>query len=112
MDDLSTTVGELKAEVARFADERDWLRFHTPKNLAMSVAIEAAELMEEFQWIDSAASTALLDDAGKKTAVEEELSDVLIYLLQLANVAGIEIGPAVRRKMALNAKKYPRIEDR
>ncbi|MEM9161245.1 MAG: nucleotide pyrophosphohydrolase [Verrucomicrobiota bacterium] len=107
MDDSKTTLDSLKGAVARFADERDWWRFHTPKNLAMSVAIEAAELMEEFQWLENGESAEVLEDQEKKQAVEEELADVLIYALQLANVAKIEVGEAVRNKMVKNAEKYP-----
>jgi len=101
-DDILET---LSAELLAFARERDWEQFHTPKNLAMSLAIEAAELMEHFQWLDGAQSQAL--PAAKHEAAALEMADVLIYLLRLAQVLGIDLAAAVRRKMAINEERYP-----
>ncbi|MCE9607856.1 MAG: nucleotide pyrophosphohydrolase [Planctomycetia bacterium] len=107
MDDASTTVAELRALVRRFVDERQWSQFHTPKNLAMSVAIEAAELMEHFQWLTAEQSAAVAVDAGKRQAVGEELADVVCYALALANALDLDLADSVARKMLRNAEKYP-----
>ena len=107
MDDSSTTVGELKSLVARFVDERHWRQFHTPKNLAMSIAVEAAELMEHFQWLTADESLAVAGDAGKRDAAGEELADVACYALALAAALGLDLANAIERKMIKNAQKYP-----
>ena len=106
-DDRDTTLSDLKDLVRRFVDERDWRQFHAPKNLSMSLAIEAAELMEHFQWIDVAESRAAAGDEKKLAAIREELADVLCYALALANELGIDVSQAVRDKMVKNAEKYP-----
>ena len=103
--DTDVTVSQLKTVMAEFVHERDWEQFHSPKNLAMSVAIEAAELMEHFQWITADASRQI--DAGTKNAVAEELSDVLCYLLALANSLDIDISSSLLKKMQRNREKYP-----
>lgn len=107
MNDAQTTVAELRELVRRFVDERDWNRFHTPKNLAMSLAIEAAELMEHFQWLTAEESQAVAGDAGKLHDVGEELADVFCYGLAMANALGLDLADAVARKMVRNAEKYP-----
>lgn len=107
MNDATTTVAELRDLVRRFVDERDWVQFHTPKNLAMSAAIEAAELMEHFQWLTPEASLNVTSNPGEKDAVGEELADVVCYLLALANSLGLDVADCVERKMAKNAVKYP-----
>jgi NTP pyrophosphatase (non-canonical NTP hydrolase) len=107
LDDSSTTVGELKALVARFVAERNWRQFHTPKNLSMSIAVEAAELMEHFQWLTADESRAVAGDAGKREAAGEELADVVCYALALAEALGLDLAGAVERKMVKNAQKYP-----
>jgi len=94
----TTTVAQMQSWVDAFTRERDWERFHTPKNLAMSIAIESAELMEQFQWTT---------EAVDPTNVEEELADVLSYLLRLASVMNIDIASALHAKIAKNAIKYP-----
>jgi NTP pyrophosphatase (non-canonical NTP hydrolase) len=110
--DAATTIAELRALVRQFVEERDWRQFHAPKNLSMSLAIEAAELMEHFQWIDAAASRTLADDPNKLAAVGDELADVLCYALALANELGIDVSTAIRAKMEKNAQKYPVAEIR
>lgn len=90
-----------------FVHERQWERYHTPKNLAMSLAIEAAELMEHFQWLDSAESREVMASPETKAEVAEELADVLCYALSLANVTQIDISMAVLGKLRKNALKYP-----
>jgi NTP pyrophosphatase (non-canonical NTP hydrolase) len=112
MTDSSTTIAELRELVRRFVDERDWRQFHTPKNLAMSLAIEAAELMEHFQWLTPEQSQNVAGDAGKLAAVGEELADVLCYALALANELNLDVADSVRRKMIRNAEKYPADEFR
>lgn len=89
----------------RFAEARDWQQFHTPKNLAMALSVEAAELVECFQWLTPEQSAQLA--AREQLAVEQEMADVLLYLLRLSDVLGIDLPQAARRKMAVNARKYP-----
>ncbi len=105
MDDNSTTISQLKDSIAAFTEERDWKQFHSPKNLGMSIAIEAAELMEHFQWITQEDSQKL-DDA-KRHEVGEELADVICYCVALANSMNIDIAQAFEKKMARNREKYP-----
>jgi dCTP diphosphatase len=95
----------LQERLAEFAAERDWEKFHSPKNLAMALAAESGELLELFQWLSEADSTRL--DAATHAAVELELADVLIYLLRLADRLGIDLETCVERKIKLNAEKYP-----
>lgn len=101
--DKTTTVQELKDLVGAFVEERNWNQFHSPKNLSMSIAIEAAELMELFQWSEP---ITLLEES-QEDRLREELADVVIYCLSLANAAGIDLAAAVRDKVAVNADKYP-----
>lgn len=110
MDDQQTTLAELREIVRQFVDERDWRQFHSPKNLSMSLAIEAAELMEHFQWITPDESRAIAADHDKLAAVGEEISDVLCYTLALANELGLDVATALRDKMVKNARKYPAAE--
>jgi NTP pyrophosphatase (non-canonical NTP hydrolase) len=107
MSDHSTTLAELRDLVARFVAERDWQQFHSPKNLSMSLAIEAAELMEHFQWIDIGESRRAAEDPAKLAQVREEIADVLCYALALANELDLDLSTAVRDKMVKNAAKYP-----
>jgi NTP pyrophosphatase (non-canonical NTP hydrolase) len=107
MNDTETTVAELRQVVDRFVAERDWHQFHTPKNLAMSLAIEAAELMEHFQWLTPDQSWRVADQPDKKSQVGEELSDVFCYLLALANELKLDLATALEAKMVKNAEKYP-----
>jgi len=107
MNDSTTTVAELRDLVRRFVDERQWRQFHTPKNLAMSISIEAAELMEHFQWLTAEQSAAVAENADKRHAVGEELADVVCYALALANAIGLDLADCVAKKMIRNAAKYP-----
>ncbi|MDD3179741.1 MAG: MazG-like family protein [Opitutaceae bacterium] len=107
MQDATATVGELRRRVTAFARERDWEQFHSPKNLCMALAAEAAELMEHFLWTESHASLAVARDGKKRPEIEAELADVVIYALEFANICGIDLAAAVEAKMAANAKKYP-----
>jgi dCTP diphosphatase len=112
MSDSTTTVAELKQWVNDFVGQRDWHRFHAPKNLAMSLAIEAAELMEHFQWISPEESRRTIGDAERLAAVGEELADVLCYALAMANELGLDLSTTIRDKMAKNEQKYPADEYR
>jgi NTP pyrophosphatase (non-canonical NTP hydrolase) len=107
MPDSTTTLAELRDLVRRFVEERDWRQFHSPKNLSMSLAIETAELMEHFQWIDAAESRAIRQQPDDLAAVREELADVMCYALALANELEIDLSAAVADKMVKNAAKYP-----
>ena len=95
----------LRKRLADFAAERDWQRFHSPKNLSMALAAEAGELLEMFQWLDEAQSRQLSDEERDEVALE--LADILFYLLQLADRLQIDLDAAVETKLALNAGKYP-----
>ena len=107
MSDGETTIEQLRELVRQFVRKRDWEQFHTPKNLSMALAIEAAELMEHFQWLTPEQSRSIADDAQKRAAAGEELADVLCYALALANALGLDVATAVREKMIKNAAKYP-----
>lgn len=107
MSDDSTTIAQLRQQVAAFVAERHWERYHDAKNLSMSIAIEAAELMEHFQWARSEELGQLLRDPARREPIADELADVLAFLLALANVTGIDLSCALAGKMAKNALKYP-----
>lgn len=96
---------EIRQDVAKFAEDRDWTQFHSPKNLAMALSVEAAELLEHFQWLSEAQSSSL--DAAKLAAVADEIADVQVYLVRLADTLGIDILASVATKMEQNNKKYP-----
>ena len=112
MPDSQTTVAELKTLVDQFVDRRDWHRFHTPKNLAMSIAIEAAELMEHFQWLKPEQSRQVAHAPDRLAAAGEELADVVCYVLAMANELGLDLSQIVRDKLAKNEQKYPADEYR
>jgi NTP pyrophosphatase (non-canonical NTP hydrolase) len=100
-------VSRLQDEIARFARERDWERFHSPKNLVMALTGEVGELVELFQWLDAAASHGVARDERTARAVRDELADVLIYLVRLAAVLEVDLNEAVASKLGANARKYP-----
>jgi NTP pyrophosphatase (non-canonical NTP hydrolase) len=93
------------AKIRQFRDERDWKRFHDPKNLAASVCIEAGELLELFQWMGGEEATRFAVDNRER--VSEEIADVAIYLIELADITGIDLVQAIEAKLEKNAKKYP-----
>jgi len=105
--DSSTRVAELRDEVARFVTERAWEEFHSPKNLSMSITIEAAELMEHFQWVTVEESRRLPDDPRKFEAVGQEIADIAIYVLSLCNALDLDLSEAILRKLEINRLKYP-----
>lgn len=100
-------LGELQAQLRHFAAERDWQPFHTPKNLSTALVVEAAELAEIFQWQTPEESRTAHEDAVAKQRIGEEVADVLLYLLQVADHCQIDVSQAVRDKLAKNAVKYP-----
>lgn len=112
MNDDETTLAELRKIVRDFVDQREWQKFHSPKNLSMALAIEAAELMEHFQWISMDASREVEKDPDKIHAVGEELADVICYALALSNALNIDVAAAVEAKMLRNKSKYPAEEYR
>jgi len=107
MDDSTTSVQLLRQWVADFVAARQWEKFHTPKNLAMSVAIEAAELMEHFQWVKSEQIGTLMKDPERRESIADEMADVLYYVLALANQLQIDLTSAFCAKMKKNESKYP-----
>ncbi len=107
MIDEKTTLGQMRQRMRQFVSERDWEQFHTPKNLAMGLAIEAAELMEHVQWIGSESSRAVGDDPGVMREIRGELADCLSYVVAFANALDIDLSEAYFAKMIKNEKKYP-----
>jgi dCTP diphosphatase len=95
----------LRDRLREFARERDWDQFHTPKNLSMALIAEAAELVEHFQWVEG--DTSHLLEEKVRPAVEEEIADILIYLVRIADKLSIDLYTAAERKIAINARKYP-----
>ncbi len=107
MNDSETSLAELRAMVRRFVDERDWQPYHAPKNVCMALAVEAAELMEHFQWLSIEESRQVARNAQKRAAVGEELADVLCYCLALANELDLDLASTFEAKMRKNRLKYP-----
>jgi NTP pyrophosphatase (non-canonical NTP hydrolase) len=107
MPDATTTVAALRAGMARFVAERQWEPFHSPKNLVMALAAEAAELLELFLWVDNDASRRVVDDPVRLTAVADEMADVANCLFALSNALGIDLSDAIASKAARNELKYP-----
>jgi dCTP diphosphatase len=101
----SDSLNGLRHRLREFAAQRHWEQFHTPKNLAMSAAIEAAELMEHFQWLTPAQSATLPE--AQRVEVSHEIADVMLYLIRLADVLDIDPVAAAHEKIGLNALKYP-----
>ncbi len=106
--DEQTTIGQLRAAVRQFVSAREWEVYHTPKNLAMSIAIEAAEIMEHFQWRTPEASSAIVQEEAWRADVADELADVLIYCLSFANACEIDISAAIQKKLARNEGRFPK----
>lgn len=102
---MDRDIQTLQAALRQFAEERDWAQFHSPKNLAVSLSIEAAEVLEHFQWLTDEQSRQL--DEAQRAEVAHEIADVLLYLLQLSDKLGIDPLAAAQEKLALNAEKYP-----
>ena len=98
---------QLATALRTFAAERDWDQFHTPKNLATSLSVEAAELLELFQWSRGQKGWDEIADVTIRTKIEDELADILLYVIRFADKAAIDLQAIAERKIALNAKKYP-----
>jgi len=98
-------IEKLKERIRSFRDARDWKQFHNPKDMAISISIEAAELLEEFQWRDSASVEKKVKEERHK--IEDEMADIYIYLLELSDILGIDLVEAAKKKMAKNEIKYP-----
>ena len=101
------TLAEIVAAVAAFRDDRDWGQFHKPKDLAAAIAIEAGELQERFLWKTDAEVDQDLADPAKKAGVAEEIADVVMFAMLLADRLGLDLADAIAAKLAANAKKYP-----
>ena len=99
------TLEDLRVALGSFAEERDWAQFHSPKNLASALVVEAAELLEVFQWLREDESTNL--SAKQLHAVSQEMADVLLYLVRLADTLGVDLLLESSRKLELNAERYP-----
>ena len=106
MDD-DTTILKLKKQVTEFRDARDWLRYDTPRSLAISISVEAADLLEHFQWKNDEQMREVLMDRARKSEISDELADVLIYCLGFSDVLGIDISEAVELKLKKNGERYP-----
>lgn len=100
-------IATLQAELARFARDRDWEQFHSPKNLVMALAGESGELLEIFQWLTEQQSSELSEGDKAYARARDEIADIQIYLLRLADRMGVDLETAVREKIDRNARKYP-----
>lgn len=105
--DKTTTIADLKDLIRKFIADRNWEKFHASKNLAMSIAIEAAELMEHFQWQENGEGQLLLNNPFKKAEIGDELADILIYCFSFAMQADLDISEIVRAKMEKNESRFP-----
>ena len=103
----NTTLREIKGKIKKFIKERDWEKYHSPKNISMSIAIEAAELMEHFQWLTIDQSKKLLKNKSRREEIEDELADIAIYVLDFCNAFDINIEKCILRKLDKSSKKYP-----
>lgn len=107
MADNDSSILDVREKVANFVEERDWEKFHTPKNLSMSIAIEAAELMEIFQWMKDDEANDILANPSTLQRIREELADILIYSISLSNTLKLDISEAISEKLGKNSQKYP-----
>ncbi|MFG1501093.1 nucleotide pyrophosphohydrolase [Halobacteriovorax sp. XZX-3] len=105
MDNIN--VKKINDLVSKFNEERDWDQFHSIKNLSMALSVEASELVEIFQWLKESESNEVINDPELKSRVEEEISDIFIYLMRIAFKSGIDIESSVMKKIKLNSEKYP-----
>lgn len=105
MADSVQTVAQLREKVEQFISEREWNQFHSPKNLAMNLACEAAELMEHFLWVETNKADQLYQD--NKQEIEHEIADIAFGLFALCNRLGLDLSECMERKIAIQAKKYP-----
>ena len=107
MSDQDTSLHELKADFEKFVKERDWVQFHNPKDLAISISVEAAELLETFQWKETNPPEKVKLDEKTMNKIKEELADIIIYCLGMANRLDVDVSSIVKNKIKRNAEKYP-----
>ena len=107
MSDEQTRLTDLKTAVARFAEARGWGRLHDPKNLAIALAVEVAEFAEFFQWLTPEESYAFVQNPENKARIEQEVADIMIYLLTICTTFSIDLSTALTEKLIMNAQKYP-----
>ena len=107
MQDDARTIAEAKEIVRRFCEERDWDQYHNPKDLAVGMVTEGSELLEIFRFMTDTQQAELLAEAKSREHIEDELADTLFFVLRFAQVAGIDLGQALERKIVKNARKYP-----
>ncbi|MGD2165464.1 MAG: nucleotide pyrophosphohydrolase [Anaerolineae bacterium] len=107
MADEATSLADLRDRVAQFVAERGWERFHSPGNLSQAITVEAAELLEQFLWLTSDQATSVVNDGSSRTAVVDELADVIIYALSLANALDVDVSEAVLEKLETNERRFP-----
>ena len=100
-------IGKIKEKLRQIALEREWDQFHTPKNLAISLSLESSELLEIFQWLNDEQVKSLKDNPKLLSKIQEEISDVLYYLLRLSDILNIDVEKCFWEKLALSEKKYP-----
>ena len=101
-------IEDLTTAIREFAQQRDWERFHTPKNLAMALSVEVAELVELFQWLTPEESAALVETPEGRAAIEDEIADIAIYLLRLADVMSVDVAAAIEGKIDRNGRRFPK----
>jgi dCTP diphosphatase len=107
MADQDTTLADLRQRVAEFVSARDWEQYHVPKNLSVAIAVEAAELMEHFQWLTHEQAAEAVRDEATRIGVIDELADVLIYGLSLANALDVDVSAAILSKLERNERRFP-----
>jgi NTP pyrophosphatase (non-canonical NTP hydrolase) len=100
-------IASVQSRLREFVEERDWAQYHSPKNLSMALAVEASELMEIFQWVGSEESRNVIEHPEELRKIEDEVADVFVYTLRIADVLGIDLEKAVWAKIEKNANKYP-----
>lgn len=100
-------LGSINQDIKQFVSDRDWDQFHSVKNLVMALTVEAGELQEIFQWMSEDKSNKVAEDPETHSKVSDELADVFVYLLRVANKTGVDLETAVKNKMKKNALKYP-----
>lgn len=105
--DQTVTIEELKRLIVKFRDDREWKKYHTPKDLAISISVEANELLEIFQWKTNEEVEILLKNKENFEKVIEELADVTTYCLNMADIIGVDLSDAVKKKVKQNSEKYP-----
>jgi NTP pyrophosphatase (non-canonical NTP hydrolase) len=107
MRDSRKTIARIKNDIARFIRERDWEQFHSPKNLSMAITIEAAELMEIFQWMNVDEALFKAKSPRLRKRIQEEIADIAIYTLSLCNTLGLDLSGCIASKLDKNRRKYP-----